>query len=303
MSHYLDSVHQNVRQARALAAGERASAIRSARQRVSRMGADPTDAALSIPAPSPVGSALSQDVVGAATSAFQSTGPTTAVQEGLSAVSAASSPAALDAARAAQSPYGLAGFDAGVAMMNGAARSMGRVPRAMRPSERAGWLTAFGLEGASPETKQGVMGSAVQAAAAGSPAAAGFVKGAAAAVGAIQSGQTPVAAAGSYTASDAWTGAGIYVGIPAVGGLALLGKAGLLASAGAALAGSALALSIGYALGNRYAVAYVNALRQFVSPTPAALASGAAGGGGSVPTAGTGAGGGPAVSTAPSAGT
>ena len=305
MSHqYLDQVHQCIRQARLQAANDRQRAILAGRQRLARFGADPAgaaarSAALDIPPPSPVGAALSHDVVTAATSAFQTAGRATAVQEGLSAVDAAQSPDALDAARAAQPAYGLAGFDAGVAIAHGAALSRGRVPRALRPSERAGWLAVFGLEGAPAETKRGVIGSAVQAASSGSPAAQGFVKGAAAAVDAVQKGQSPVIAAGSYTPQDAWTGAAIYGGGSAavVGGLTLLGvyKTGLLALTGLTLGGAGLALAAGYALGNRYAVALVNAGKQAVSPTPAALAASATEA--SATADGAGAGGGPAVSS------
>jgi hypothetical protein len=291
---YLDRVHRTVRDARLQAQADRQAAIRAGRLRVARFGADSTQAALSIPPPNPVASALSQDVVSAATAAFRSTGPTTAVQEGLDAVDLASSPSALDAARAAQQPAGLAGFDAGVAMAHGAARSGGRVPRAMRAAERAGWLTAFGLEGAPAETKKAVLGTAVEAAnssGASAPAAQGFVRGASSAVSAINAGQTAVTAAGSYTAEDAWTGAGLFVGGPvlAVGAATLLGKLGLkyfLTFAGPA---AAAALAVGWIAKNRYAVALANAGKQLVSPTPAALAAGAQ-------EAGDAAGGGPAVS-------
>ena len=247
MNDYLDRVHRTVREARFQAGRDRQSAILAGRQRVARFGADVApQAALDIPSPSPVGAALSQDVVSAASSAFKSTGPATAVQEGLNAVDSASTPDQLDAARASQSAFGLAGFDAGVAMVHGAARSRGRVPRALRPSERAGWLAVFGLEGAPAETKRAVMGSAAQAASSGSQAAQGFVKGAAAAVDAVQKGQSPVVAAGSYTPQDAWAGAAIYGGGSAavVGGLTLLGvyKTGLLALTGLTLGGAGLAL-------------------------------------------------------------
>ncbi len=304
MSNYLHAVHRNVQEARRQGTRDRQLAVRAARQRVARFGADAApDAALAIPPPSPIGSALSQDVVSAATSAFQSTGPTTAVQEGISAVDAATvpsgppqttSPQALDAARAAQSPSGLAGFDAGIAMAHGAARSGGRVPRAMRPAERAGWLAAFGLEGADADTKKSVMGSAVQAASSGSPAAQGFVRGAASAVGAMSAGQSPVVAAGSYTPRDAWTGAVVYGAVPiaaagAITGLFKMGTAYFLTVAGISIP---LGLAIGWLVGNRYATALVNAGKQAVSPTPAALAAGAPapGSGASTP-----AGGGPAV--------
>lgn len=258
MSHlsYLDRVNWQARQARLAAEANRRNGILQGRRRI-QFGEDPAAVAASLPHPSPVTRALTPDVVQAATRAFSyGPNPSTAVQEGLQAVSSCPSGAGIDAVRSALSPSSTVGFDAGVALANGAAKSGGRTPHGMSAGQKAGWLMAFGVEGAAPAVASSVMQGAVQG-------GQGMASGAATAVKAMASGTSAVdAAAGGLT--DAQIGAVIAVGVPAViiGGLTAagvfkgIGVASLVGVGGLVAIGS---VGLGVMMGNRYATALAGA--------------------------------------------
>ena len=243
---YLNAVNWQVRNSRLSAERDRRNAIVKG-QRAIRFGADPATVASTIPHPSPIAAALTPGVLNAATRAFSTAaGPTTSVQEGIQAVSSATSGASIDAIRSTLSPRSVAGFDAGVALVHGAALSNGRVPRGMTAAQRAGWLMAFGVDGAGADVASGVMAGAAQA--------PGVVQGAASAVQSMASGMTAAAAVGG---DDTNTALLLYGGVP-VGVLGALSLAGVIRlTLGSFLGLSALtslaAIGVGVLAGNKYA--------------------------------------------------
>ena len=180
---YLSTVTKASQKAARTAAVARGRAIQRGRGQVA-MGADPVSAAAAVPSASPM-TVLTPPVVAAVTAAFQDPSnpvPTTAVIEGVRAATAAVTGVALDAQRAAQAHAALPGFDAGVALVKGAAQAQGLTP-GLGPQHTAGWLVTHGLAGAPSEIKVPVIQIVT--------GVEGMKEGAAHALKAVKKGVTP----------------------------------------------------------------------------------------------------------------
>lgn len=246
---YLQSVLWHIRQAQASAANIRRRALAIAQQNV-RFGADPDAVAKALPRPA--GLMVHPKVMQAASRAF---GSDSAVFEGYAAAhqaanlpaNIATAGATLDAARAARNPATLAGFDAGVALAAGAARTRGVAPRALGPGGRAGWYMTFGVEGAGADVAGQVLGTA----AAASGTAPGILQGIKTAISTIDGGGDVGAAVLAY--------GGIPLGVISAASMSGILKLSLGAVLGLSALTGLVGIGVGLAFGMPGATALVKA--------------------------------------------
>lgn len=259
---YLDRVAHQVRLTQMEAQRQRRLSTISG-QRAVRFGADPGEISKRLPSPTPIAEALTPEILAHTTRAFSRGAlPTTAVQEGIQAVAYARSGSDIDAQRAAMSPSSVVGFDAGVALAHGAAKSRGFTPRGMTSGQKAGWLMTFGVEGAGSDVVAPVLATATKASQA-------MAQGAQSAIASIQKGQSAFNVASGL--SDASIGA-----LVASAPVALYGALGLTGvvkmTLGSFLVASPLMyagmIGFGCLVGDPYANALVTAAKEkFASAT------------------------------------